>query len=116
MSPAMRSGSAAASAAMVRVIARRRISACAPQGAGGTALTTVPGAAVKERGAKMPWLIGSSGSRKALSAITAPAALTASEALTTPATCFEEPEKSMRMASSSTVSARRRSTGSKTPS
>jgi hypothetical protein len=95
---------------------RRRISAWAPHGTSGAAFTTVAGGAVKLTGAKVPWLIGSPGSRNPLSATITPAALTASDALTTPATWSELPVKSQWIVPSPTVRARRSSTGSRRPS
>src|SRR5262245_13949895 len=93
---------------------RLRISPCEPAGAGRSTLTMVPGGVITSIGRKEPWFKGACGSNTDLTVISTPAAETAAVEFTGNGTCGDAPVKSAIMRSPLTVSAKGRSSGSKT--
>ena len=111
-SPTLISGATWLIAEATTASIRNLTSAMPPQGEVSRALMMLRSGAITVIGLKEPWLIGVSGSRKALTMVPTPLSAIAGPQLVGPLVCAEVPVKSATIVSPATVSLRRTTSGS----
>ncbi len=111
-SPATRPSSARASAPITAVSTQYFTSTIPPHGAGGSALTTVPGGVITVSGRNAPELTSAPGSRKALMIVKAPVGAIAGPTFVGAGAWGEVPVRSTQIVSPATVTRARMVSGS----
>ena len=109
----MRPSRAWPSAPITAVSTQYFTSTMPPHGAGGLALTMVPGGVMTVRGRKAPEFTSLPGSRKDLTMVKAPVGAMAGPTLVGPAVCGDVPVRSTVMVSPATITCARTVSGSR---